>query len=79
MHYLYGSKQGGPLQLVATFDSDQQLRAYVRWATVEMKNNRTKFEQGSALAGFDAWEQATESFPNDDVAAVLHSPTPNMM
>jgi hypothetical protein len=29
MHYLYGSKTGTPSKLVATFDSEQQLLAYV--------------------------------------------------
>jgi len=30
MHYLYGGKRGSA-KLVATFDSEQQLLAYVRW------------------------------------------------
>lgn len=79
MHYLYGSKRGGPKQLVATFDSEQQLLAYVRWATLGTKGDATKFEQGSALAGFDAWEQSSEPREGDDVEAAIHSPTPNMM
>jgi Protein of unknown function, DUF488 len=34
MHYLYGSRPEMPRRLVATFDSEQQLTAYVRWATL---------------------------------------------
>ncbi len=35
MHYLYGSKKAGPRKLVATFGSEQQLLAYVCWATLQ--------------------------------------------
>ena len=80
MHYLYGSKRNGPQRLVATFDSEQQLLAYVRWATLESREpQRGKFEQGSALAGFDAWERSTEPLTEDDPGSALHAPTPNMM
>ena len=59
MHYLYGSKKAGPLRLVATFGSEQQLLAYVRWATLKSEGERRgKFEQGSALATSDAWESS---------------------
>lgn len=80
MHFLYGSKRNGPLRLVATFDSEQQLLSYVRWATLESHvPQRGKFEQGSALAGYDAWQRSTEPLTEDDVTAALHAPTPNMM
>jgi len=56
MHYLYGSKKGAPSRLVATFGSEQQLLAYVRWATLQDLGDRHgKFEQGSALASYKAW------------------------
>src|SRR6478609_623016 len=63
MHYLYGSKPGVDRRLVATFGSEQQLLAYVRWATLSESGKRDgktegKFEQGSALAGYRAWEKA---------------------
>src|SRR5262245_59355038 len=49
VRYLYGSKHGVPRRLVATFDSDPQLRSYVRWATLEsLGEHKGKFEQGSA-------------------------------
>ena len=51
MHYLYGSKKDKPRRLVATFGSEQQLLAYVSWATLQsLGNQRGKFEQGSARA-----------------------------
>jgi hypothetical protein len=80
MHYLYGSKRGVPRRLLATFGSEQQLRAYVRWATLEdLGDQRGKFEQQSALAGYDAWERSAEPLTNDDARAVVHNPTPTML
>jgi hypothetical protein len=80
MHYLYGSKRGGPLRLVATFESDQQLRAYVRWATLKSDGERHgKFEQGSVLATSDAWESSNEPLTDEDAGAVDHNPTPSML
>jgi hypothetical protein len=35
VYYLYGSKPGSSRKLVATFGSEQQLLAYVRWATLQ--------------------------------------------
>lgn len=80
MHYLYGSKRGGPPRLVATFDSDQQLRAYVRWATLQSDGEqRGKFEQGSVLATSDAWESSGVPLTEEDAGAVDHNPTPSML
>jgi hypothetical protein len=80
MHYLYGSKKSGPLRLVATFGSEQQLLAYVRWATLKSEGERRgKFEQGSALATSDAWESSTEPLTEEDAEAVDHNPTPSML
>lgn len=51
VYFLYGSKRDVERRLVATFGSEQQLLAYVGWATLEDHGNRRgKFEQGSALA-----------------------------
>jgi hypothetical protein len=52
MYYLYGSKPGIPRKLAATFDSEQQLLSYVRWATLARTGDVYKFEQGIALVGF---------------------------
>ena len=80
MHYLYGSKRGGPLRLVATFGSEQQLLAYVRWATLKSDGERRgKFEQGSVLATSDAWESADHPLTEDDADAAPHNPTPSML
>jgi hypothetical protein len=80
MHYLYGSKRDGALQLVATFSGEQQLLAYVRWATLEERGpQRGKFEQGSALASKDAWESSAEPLTEEDPEGVVHNPTPSML
>jgi hypothetical protein len=80
MHYLYGSKRDVPRRLVATFDSEPQLLAYVRWATLkDLGDHRGKFEQGSALAGYDSWNHAREPLTNDDANQVTHNPTPSML
>lgn len=80
MHYLYASKRNVPRRLVATFNSEQQLLSYVRWATLQdLGEQRGKFEQGSALAGYDAWERSAEALTEEDATAVLHNPTPSML
>ena len=80
MRYLYGSKRGGPQRLVATFGSEQQLAAYVRWATLQSFGERQgKFEQGSVLAGYDSWEESPQPRTEDDETSVTHNPSPNMM
>jgi hypothetical protein len=80
MHYLYGSKSSIPRRLVATFGSEQQLLAYVRWATLQdFGNHRGKFEQGSALAGYDAWEHSAEALTDEDASKALFNPTPSML
>lgn len=79
MHYLYGSKRGGPRTLVATFDSEQQLLAYVRWATLSAEEGVHKFEQGSSLAGYQGWSHSPQPLSDDDPTAVEHNPTPSML
>jgi hypothetical protein len=79
MHYLYGSKSSVPRKLVATFDSEQQLLAYVRWATLSEKEGVSKFEQGSSLASYQGWSQSEEPLTDEDATAVDHNPTPSML
>ena len=80
MHYLYGSKPGVQRKLVATFDSEEQLRAYVRWATLqELAPQQGKFEQGSALASYQAWGHSPTPLTEEDPAAALHNPSPSML
>jgi hypothetical protein len=80
MHFLYASKPGTPRKLVATFDSEQQLLAYAGWATLKTNSDGTsKFEQGSALAGYQRWERAAAPLTDEDSAQVLHNPSPSML
>lgn len=80
MHYLYGSKHGVLRRLVATFDSEPLLKSYVRWATLEEHGDRHgKFEQGSALAGYESWQHSTTPVTDDDESAVVHNPSPSML
>lgn len=80
MHYLYGSKKGVPCRLVATFGSEQQLLAYVCWATLQdFGERRGKFEQGSALASYDAWQHSTEPLTDEDANEAPFNPSPSML
>lgn len=80
MYYLYGLKSGVPRRLAATFGSEQQLLAYVRWATLQDQGDRRgKFEQGSALVGYTAWESSIDPLTEDNATGVVHNPTPSML
>ncbi len=80
VYYLYGSKRGGPSQLVATFSSEQMLLAYVRWATLETHApQQGKFEQGSPLASYNAWASSHEPQTDEDPTLVVHNPSPSML
>jgi hypothetical protein len=79
MNYLYGSKLGAPPKLVATFDSEEQLRAYVRWATLSERDGSFQFEKGSSLAGYHQYRHSSEPLTDEDASAVDHNPTPSML
>lgn len=80
MQYLYGAKPGVERRLVATFDSEPQLLAYVAWATLAKKQDGTaKFEQGSSLASYQRWEKSATPLTDDDPEAVDHNPSPSML
>ncbi len=80
MYFLYGSKPGVPQKLVATFDSQEQLLAYVGWATLKVNEDGTrKFEQGSALVGYQRFEASSTPLTDEDAETVFHSPTPSML
>ena len=80
MHYLYGIKRNAPRKLVATFGSQQQLLAYVRWATLQRHSDNThKFEQGSTLSGFDRFESSDTPLSADDASEIVHNPSPSML
>lgn len=76
---LYGSKDGASWRLVATFDTFEQLRAYVRWATLQVTGPQSgKFEPGSALAGHSYWRESS-GIAEDNAADVFHNPSPSML
>ena len=80
MEYLYGSKPGVARRLVATFDSEPQLLAYVGWATLKKSADGTaRFEQGSPLASYQAWEKSSHPLTADDPSSVVHNPSPSML
>jgi hypothetical protein len=79
MYYLYGSRLGVPRKLVATFDSKEQLLAYVRWATLAERAGVHQFEKGSSLAGYLGYSYSSELQTDDDAATVDHNPSPNML
>jgi hypothetical protein len=60
MYHLYGSKTGAPKKLAATFDSEEQLLAYVRWATLSERDGVHQFEKGSALASCHQFDYSRE-------------------
>jgi len=74
---LYGIKNG-KRKLVAAFDSEQQLLAYARWATLREEPDGTrKFEQGSVLGGYSGFEHDRDPAARD--ADVPHNPSPSML
>lgn len=80
MHYLYGTKPGVSKRLVATFDSEPQTLAYVNWARLKSNPDGTaKFEQGSALSGYNHWEHSSSPITDDDPESVFHNPSPGML
>jgi hypothetical protein len=79
MYYLYGTKTGQAPKLVATFGSEQQLLAYVRWATLSEHAGISKFEQQSALASYQQWSSSHEPLTSDDPKSVAHNPSPSKL
>jgi hypothetical protein len=78
MYYLYGDRKGRKT-LVATFDSEQQLLAYVRWATLGENGGVYKFEQGSALVGSTGYSYSQDLETDDAPQQVDHNPSPSML
>lgn len=78
MYCLYASKPGVKDKLVAAFDSEQQLLAYVQWATLGRNPNGTfRFEQGSVLASYQSWKG--EAAPHSALPDVEYNPSPSML
>lgn len=81
MCYLYGTRSDLTTRLVATFDTEPQLLAYVRWATLSGpgRDGAVPFEKGSALAGYQGSRHSLEPLTVDDAALVDHNPSPSML
>lgn len=76
---LFGTKPSGDRKLVALFGSEQQLLAYVSWATLQATpEGKRKFEQGSALVGCDRYDYSAESDSVGEVD-VPFNPSPSML
>ena len=79
MYFLYGVKPDRQ-KLVATFGSEQQLKAYVRWATLKVfDDQRHSFEQGSVLAGYQGFRESAEPLTDESTESVAHNPSPTML
>lgn len=78
MQLLYGIRSNGDRSVVATFDSKQQLLAYVQWATLRTNEDGThKFEQKTPLVGCIDYASEPASGPAD--FDVPHNPSPHML
>ena len=69
MYYIYGSMPGATRRFVATIESEAQLLAYVRCATLSEHGRVRQFEKGSSLAGLHEFCHSGEPVTNDDAAA----------
>ncbi len=80
MYYLYGTRRNGNTELAATFGSEQQLKAYVRYATLKTNNDGTySFEQKTPLASCVGYSFSSEGSASDHLADVPFNPTPTML
>ena len=67
-------------RLVATFDSEQQLLSYVRWATLqESPDGLKRFEQGSTLVGFNDERHSQAPLTEDEPEQVPHRSATGML
>lgn len=80
MHYLYGKRRNGTTELVATFGSEQQLLAYVSYATLRTNDDGTQvFEQQTPLSGCIGYTVAAEASEEDQQKDVPFNPSPTML
>ena len=78
MWNLYGIKGDNDRRIVATFGSEQQLLAYVSWATLRRNEDGTfKFEQKTPLTGCVKYDYSRAS--RDELIDVPYNPTPSML
>jgi hypothetical protein len=80
MYFLYGKRRNGSAELVAKFGSEQQLTAYVRYATLNVNEDGTySFEQKTPLAGCIGYTFSSEAPEAEQTADVPYNPTPTML
>lgn len=63
MDHLHGSRPGMPRRLVPTTSNEEQLLAYVRWATLSERDGICQFERGSSLAGYQRLQPFERTAP----------------
>lgn len=80
MYFLYGIRRNGKSELVARFGSEQQVLAYVNYATLRSNDDGTHvFEQKTPLTGCIGYSIATEVPDEDQELDVPFNPTPTML
>lgn len=80
MWCLYGIKPGQAETMVATFDSEAQLLAYVQWATLALQQDGTRnFEQKTPLTGYKNFTYNEHLDLTMDESELPHNPSPGML
>ena len=80
MYYLYGRRRNGVTEFVAKFGSEQQMLAYVKYATLRTNDDGTQaFEQKTPLSGCIGYSVASEASKEDQDKDVQFNPTPTML
>ncbi len=80
MHFLYGKKRNEEVELVAKFSSEQQLLAYVNYATLRTEDDGTMvFEQKTPLTSCVGYFHSTEAAEGDADKDVPLNPSPSML
>ena len=80
MYYLYGKRRDGSFNLVARFGSEQQLLAYLRYATLRKGEDGTfVFEQKTALCGHVGFSWSSKPPLEKSEMDIPFNPTPTML
>lgn len=79
MWQLFGIRADRSQQLVATFDSEAQLSAYVNWAILQQHPDGTfLFEQKTPLTGYTTFESSPLA-TSETLDDIPHNPSPSML
>jgi len=80
VYFLYGKRRNGKSELVAKFGSEQQLQAYVQYATLKVDDDGThRFEQKTPLTGCVGYSYSDEGSEEEQAADVPFNPSPTML